>query len=40
VSIPCGLVEGHLPVGLQLAAAAGAEPLLLSVAAAYEEGTG
>ena len=37
VSVPCGVVEGHLPVGLQLAAARDAEPLLLSVAAAYEE---
>jgi 2-dehydropantoate 2-reductase len=40
VSVPCGVVEGHLPAGLQLAAAAGAESLLLSVAAAYEEGVG
>ncbi|MDX6593809.1 MAG: hypothetical protein QOJ13_3005 [Gaiellales bacterium] len=38
VSVPCGVVEGHLPAGLQLAAVAGAESLLLSVAAAYEEG--
>jgi 2-dehydropantoate 2-reductase len=37
VSVPCGLVDGRLPVGLQLAAARDAEPLLLSVAAAYEE---
>jgi aspartyl-tRNA(Asn)/glutamyl-tRNA(Gln) amidotransferase subunit A len=37
VSVPCGVVEGHLPVGLQLAAGRDAEPLLLSVAAAYEE---
>jgi aspartyl-tRNA(Asn)/glutamyl-tRNA(Gln) amidotransferase subunit A len=37
VSVPCGVVEGHLPVGLQLAAARDAESLLLSVAAAYEE---
>jgi Asp-tRNA(Asn)/Glu-tRNA(Gln) amidotransferase A subunit family amidase len=38
VSVPCGVVEGHLPVGLQLAAASGADALLLSVAVAYEEG--
>jgi aspartyl-tRNA(Asn)/glutamyl-tRNA(Gln) amidotransferase subunit A len=38
VSVPCGVVEGHLPAGLQLAARAGAESLLLSVAATYEEG--
>jgi aspartyl-tRNA(Asn)/glutamyl-tRNA(Gln) amidotransferase subunit A len=37
VSVPCGVVDGCLPVGLQLAAARDAEPLLLSVAAAYEE---
>jgi aspartyl-tRNA(Asn)/glutamyl-tRNA(Gln) amidotransferase subunit A len=37
VSVPCGVVEEHLPAGLQLAAARDAEPLLLSVAAAYEE---
>jgi 2-dehydropantoate 2-reductase len=37
VSVPCGVVEDHLPVGLQLAAARDAESLLLSVAAAYEE---
>jgi aspartyl-tRNA(Asn)/glutamyl-tRNA(Gln) amidotransferase subunit A len=37
VSVPCGTVEEGLPVGLQLAAARDAEPLLLSVAAAYEE---
>jgi 2-dehydropantoate 2-reductase len=37
LSIPCGRVEHHLPVGLQLAAARNQEALLLSVAAAYEE---
>lgn len=36
VSIPCGLAEGELPAGLQLAAAAGEDGLLLSVAAEYE----
>jgi 2-dehydropantoate 2-reductase len=37
VSLPCGLVEGDLPAGLQLAAAMGADELLLSVAKLYEE---
>jgi aspartyl-tRNA(Asn)/glutamyl-tRNA(Gln) amidotransferase subunit A len=37
LSVPCGHVEGHLPVGLQLAAERHREALLLSVAAAYEE---
>ena len=32
VSLPCGLVEGDLPAGLQLAAAVGDDELLLSVA--------
>jgi 2-dehydropantoate 2-reductase len=36
VSLPCGIAEGTLPAGLQLAAAAGADELLLSVAAAFE----
>ena len=36
VSVPCGLAEGELPAGLQLAAAAGQDELLLSVAAEYE----
>jgi Asp-tRNA(Asn)/Glu-tRNA(Gln) amidotransferase A subunit family amidase len=39
VSIPCGLAEGTLPAGLQLAAALGEDTLLLSVARAYEEMT-
>ena len=39
VSVPCGPAEGNLPAGLQLAAAAGEEALLLSVALAYERGT-
>jgi aspartyl-tRNA(Asn)/glutamyl-tRNA(Gln) amidotransferase subunit A len=38
VSVPCGPAEGRLPAGLQLAAAAGDEALLLSVALAYEKG--
>jgi 2-dehydropantoate 2-reductase len=37
VSVPCGLAEGPLPAGLQLAAAFGEDALLLSVARAYEE---
>jgi Asp-tRNA(Asn)/Glu-tRNA(Gln) amidotransferase A subunit family amidase len=36
--VPCGVVEDYLPVGLQLGSAAGAEALLLSVSAAFEEG--
>ena len=37
VSLPCGLADQNLPAGLQLAAAAGRDAFLLSVAAAYEE---
>lgn len=37
VSLPCGLAEGNLPAGLQLAAAVGDDELLLSVAKIYEE---
>jgi 2-dehydropantoate 2-reductase len=37
VSVPCGIAEGTLPAGLQLAAAAGEDALLLSAARAYEE---
>jgi aspartyl-tRNA(Asn)/glutamyl-tRNA(Gln) amidotransferase subunit A len=33
VSLPCGIAEGTLPAGIQLAAQAGADALLLSVAA-------
>jgi 2-dehydropantoate 2-reductase len=36
VSLPCGLVEGNLPAGLQLAAAVNEDGLLLSVAREYE----
>lgn len=36
VSVPCGFAEGNLPAGLQLAAAAGADALVLSVAAVFE----
>jgi aspartyl-tRNA(Asn)/glutamyl-tRNA(Gln) amidotransferase subunit A len=38
ISVPCGFSDG-LPVGLQLMAAAFAEPLLLRTAAAYEAAT-
>jgi Asp-tRNA(Asn)/Glu-tRNA(Gln) amidotransferase A subunit family amidase len=37
VSLPCGLAEGNLPAGLQLAAAFGNDELLLSAARVYEE---
>jgi 2-dehydropantoate 2-reductase len=40
VSVPCGLAEGPLPAGLQLAAAGGNDALLLSVARRFEEVTG
>jgi 2-dehydropantoate 2-reductase len=36
ISVPCGLVDGELPAGLQLAAALGEDELLLCVAAEYE----
>jgi aspartyl-tRNA(Asn)/glutamyl-tRNA(Gln) amidotransferase subunit A len=38
ISVPCGFSDG-LPVGLQVMAAAFAEPLVLRVAAAYEAAT-
>jgi aspartyl-tRNA(Asn)/glutamyl-tRNA(Gln) amidotransferase subunit A len=37
--VPCGLVDG-LPVGLQVAAARGADALVLAVAAAVERSLG
>ena len=37
VSVPCGIAEGTLTAGLQLASAVGADALLLSAARAYEE---
>jgi 2-dehydropantoate 2-reductase len=40
VSVPCGSVEGPLPAGLQLAAVAGRDAFLLSVAQVYEEVSG
>jgi aspartyl-tRNA(Asn)/glutamyl-tRNA(Gln) amidotransferase subunit A len=39
ISLPCGLSEDGLPVGLQIMGAAFAEPLVLRVAAAYEAAT-
>ena len=36
VSLPCGIAEGTLPAGLQLATAFGEDALLLSVARVYE----
>jgi 2-dehydropantoate 2-reductase len=36
VSLPCGIAEGTLPAGLQLASPAGEDALLLSAAAAFE----
>ena len=38
VSLPCGIAEGTLPAGLQLAAAFGDDTFLLSGARAYEKG--
>ena len=40
ISIPCGFTKDRLPVGLQLAAAAWREELLLQVAHAFEQATG
>jgi 2-dehydropantoate 2-reductase len=37
VSVPCGIAEGTLPAGLQLAADVGADALLLSAAHLFEE---
>ena len=39
ISVPCGISHDGLPVGLQIMAAAFAEPLLLRAAAAYEAAT-
>ena len=38
-SVPCGFGREGLPVGLQLAAAAGEDDLLLDVARAFEQAT-
>jgi aspartyl-tRNA(Asn)/glutamyl-tRNA(Gln) amidotransferase subunit A len=40
VSVPCGLSDEGLPIGLQLAAPAFEEPRLLRLAAAYEQVSG
>jgi len=37
VSLPCPVPDGQLPVGLQLAAAAGGDVLLVSIAAAQQD---
>jgi 2-dehydropantoate 2-reductase len=37
ISLPCGMADGSLPAGLQLAAANGNDAVLLSVAQEYEE---
>jgi len=39
ISLPCGIAEGTLPAGLQLAADVGADALLLSAAHRFEEAT-
>ncbi len=39
ISIPCGFTKDGLPIGLQLAAAAGREDILLQLANAYEQAT-
>jgi aspartyl-tRNA(Asn)/glutamyl-tRNA(Gln) amidotransferase subunit A len=40
ISVPCGLSQSGLPIGLQLAAGAYEEALLLAVAGAYEKARG
>src|SRR4051794_10989109 len=37
ISLPCGIADGSLPAGLQFAAAAGQDAVLLAVAEAYEK---
>jgi aspartyl-tRNA(Asn)/glutamyl-tRNA(Gln) amidotransferase subunit A len=39
ISIPCGFTKDGLPIGLQLAAAAGREDILMQLANAYEQAT-
>jgi aspartyl-tRNA(Asn)/glutamyl-tRNA(Gln) amidotransferase subunit A len=39
ISVPCGVSQDGMPVGLQIMAAAFAEPLVLRVGAAYEAAT-
>jgi Asp-tRNA(Asn)/Glu-tRNA(Gln) amidotransferase A subunit family amidase len=40
ISVPCGFTRSGLPIGLQIAAAAGRDDLVLRVAHAYEQATG
>ena len=40
ISVPCGLVDGYLPVGLQLMGRRLEEALMLQVAFAYEQSAG
>jgi len=39
ISVPCGFDRSGLPIGLQIATAAGADVLCLQIAAAYEHAT-
>ena len=39
ISVPCGFTKAGLPIGLQIAAAAGKDDLVLRVAHAYEQAT-
>ena len=39
ISVPCGFGSDGLPIGLQIAAAAFAEPMALRIARAYESAT-
>jgi aspartyl-tRNA(Asn)/glutamyl-tRNA(Gln) amidotransferase subunit A len=39
ISVPCGFTRSGLPIGLQIAAAAGRDDLVLKVAHAYEQAT-
>jgi aspartyl-tRNA(Asn)/glutamyl-tRNA(Gln) amidotransferase subunit A len=39
ISVPCGFTKAGLPIGLQIAAAAGRDDLVLEVAHAYEQAT-
>jgi aspartyl-tRNA(Asn)/glutamyl-tRNA(Gln) amidotransferase subunit A len=40
MTVPCGFSKDGLPIGLQLVGAAFREPLVLSVAYAYQQSTG
>jgi len=39
ITLPCGFTSSGLPIGLQISAAAFAEPVMLAVAHAYEQAT-